>query len=90
MSAWATAAAAVAALILYLVKLWAQQREANSPEQKEQEHHETTQQRRQAAATGDADYLAADIDRLRERAKRRLSERLKQAGADEDRGTGPV
>ena len=88
MSAWATAAAAVAALILYLVKLWSEQQD--SAKKKEQERHETTQQRRQAAATGDADYLAADIDRLRERAKRRLSERLKQTVADAERGNGPV
>lgn len=88
MSAWATAAAAVAALILYLVKMWAEQQDATK--KKEQERYETTQKRRQAAATGDADYLAADIDRLRERAKRHLSERLKQTCADEDRRTGPV
>jgi hypothetical protein len=88
MSAWATAAAAVAALILYLAKLWAQHQD--SPAKKEKQRHETTQQRRQAAATGDAGYLAADIDRLRERAKRRLSERLKQTCADADRGNGPV
>jgi hypothetical protein len=68
--------------------MWAEQQDATK--KKEQEHHETTQKRRQAAATGDADYLAADIDRLRERAKRRLSERLKQTCADEDGRTGPV
>lgn len=87
---WSKAVAAVAAL-LHLLAGWVKEwRDKTDPERIDAEREKQRQARLKAAYTGDMDTLAADIDRLRQRAKRRLSERLKQTCADEDRGTGPV
>ena len=88
MSAWARAVAAVAALIHTVIQWLMDRQAASAPAKLEEQRHETTQSRMEAASSGDADYLAADIDRLRQRAKNGLRERLVEAGAAESGGDG--
>lgn len=87
---WSKAVAAVAAL-LHLLAGWVKEwRDKTDPERIDAEREKQRQARLEAAYTGDMDTLAADLDRLREKAKRRIRERLKQTLADENRGDGPV